>query len=181
MQKTAYEMRISDWSSDVFSSDRRSLSAVLFFDECDALFGKRGDIKEARDRWANLEVNHLLVELEAHDGVVILATNLRRNLDEAFLRRIHAVVEFPAPDARCRLEIWRRVFPAGVRPPEDADLRLVAEALDLTGGLLRNIALDAVLRAHHEARRGADGRIGVPLSRSETTTTEIQSLMRIPC
>src|SRR3546814_12045679 len=90
MQKTAYEMRISDWSSDVFSSDRRSLSAVLFFDECDALFGKRGDIKEARDRWANLEVNHLLVELEAHDGVVILATNLRRNLDEAFLRRIRS-------------------------------------------------------------------------------------------
>src|SRR3546814_8205816 len=93
-----------------------------------------------------------------------LATNLRRNLDEAFLRRIHAVVEFPAPDARCRLEIWRRVFPAGVRPPEDADLRLVAEALDLTGGLIRNIALDAVLRAHHEERRGADGRIEVPLS-----------------
>src|SRR3546814_1509643 len=89
MQKTAYEMRISDWSSDVFSSDRRSLSAVLFFDECDALFGKRGDIKEARDRWANLEVNHLLVELEAHDGVVILATNLRRNLDEAFRSEEH--------------------------------------------------------------------------------------------
>src|SRR3546814_9005830 len=104
-----------------------------------------------------------------------LATNLRRNLDEAFLRRIHAVVEFPAPDARCRLEIWRRVFPAGVRPPEDADLRLVAEALDLTGGLIRNIALDAVLRAHHEERRGAE-RAGI--NRSEEHTAAIQSLMR---
>src|SRR3546814_16695707 len=120
MQKTAYEMRISDWSSDVFSSDRRSLSAVLFFDECDALFGKRGDIKEARDRWANLEVNHLLVELEAHDGVVILATNLRRNLAEAFLRRIHAVVESPAPDPRSRLHIVRHVFPSHVPPPAAA-------------------------------------------------------------
>src|SRR3546814_17118168 len=94
-----------------------------------------------------------------------LATNLRRNLDEAFLRRIHAVVEFPAPDARCRLEIWRRVFPAGVRPPEDAALRLGAEPLDPTCGLIRNIPLASVLRAPHEDRPGPDGPLqGQPYS-----------------
>ena len=139
-------------------AEARALGAALFFDECDALFGKRGEVKEARDRWANLEVNHLLVELESHDGLVILATNLRRNLDEAFMRRIHALLEFPAPDADLRLAIWQGAFPSGLARPGDEDLRRVADAFELTGGQIRNIAQDAVIRAH----RSPNGHASTP-------------------
>lgn len=85
-------------------------NAVLFFDEADALFGKRGEVKEAQDRWANLEVNYLLQRVEQYSGVVILTSNLRQNIDEAFLRRIHASIDFPFPDAERRHEIWRRAL-----------------------------------------------------------------------
>lgn len=144
-------------------AEARAIGAALFFDECDALFGKRGDVKEARDRWANLEVNHLLVELESHDGLVILATNLRRNIDDAFLRRIHAVIEFPPPGPECRHGIWRRVFPEPLVAPGDDDLKRLAEAFDLTGGQIRNIALDAVMRAHRAQRHGSDQPLQVDL------------------
>ena len=84
---------------------------VLQFDEADSLFGKRGEIKEARDRYANLEVNHLLARIEAHRGPCILTTNLRKNLDPAFARRFQVVVDFPRPDAESRTRLWSRLLP----------------------------------------------------------------------
>lgn len=123
-------------------------NAVIFFDEADALFGKRGEVREARDRWANIEVNFLLQKVEQFDGVVVLATNLRQNIDEAFLRRIHAIVEFPFPDAAARLQIWRRTLAARhLAGPPDEELAAVAERFVLPGGSIRNVVVDATVRA----------------------------------
>lgn len=130
-------------------------NAIIFFDEADALFGKRGKVEEARDRWANIEVNYLLQRLEAYEGVVILATNLRQNIDDAFLRRIHVSVDFPFPDAQARASIWRGMFPAGVEPPPAEQLSRLTERFSLSGGSIRNIVLDATFRAL--ARQASQG------------------------
>jgi hypothetical protein len=129
-------------------SDAEQANCLLFFDEADSLFGQRGEVKEARDRWANLEVNYLLQRIEEYSGVVILATNLRQNIDEAFQRRIHALVEFPMPDVAARREIWRRLLPG----PEHAtitgpQLDELAARFDLSGGSIRNVVLAACYRA----------------------------------
>ncbi len=122
-------------------------NAIIFFDEADALFGKRGKVEEARDRWANIEVNYLLQRLEEYAGVVILATNLRQNMDEAFLRRIHIIVDFPFPDTQARKQIWLGMFPAGVMPPPERDIEALARQFPLAGGSIRNVVLDATFRA----------------------------------
>jgi hypothetical protein len=122
-------------------------SAIIFFDEADALFGKRGEVKDARDRWANTEVNYLLQRIEEYAGVVILASNLRQNIDEAFLRRISAMVEFPSPDEAARVQIWRGMFPPGLAHPSDEELRSLAARIKLPGGSVRNIVVDAAFRA----------------------------------
>jgi len=122
-------------------------SAMLLFDEADAVFGRRGEVREARDRWANLEVNYLLQRIEQHPGAVILCTNLRQNIDDAFLRRIHALVEFPLPDAKLRLRIWRGLFPEAVGRPSDEELEALAERFNLSGGRIRNVVVDAVFRS----------------------------------
>ncbi len=119
--------------------------AVLFFDEADALFGKRSEVKDSHDRYANIEVNYLLQRMEAYRGVAILATNLKGSLDSAFLRRIRFVVTFPVPDAEQRAEIWRRVFPASA-PTAEIDLDKLAR-LNVTGGNIRNIAVNAAFLA----------------------------------
>src|SRR5260221_14664806 len=93
---------------------------LLFFAEADSLFGKRTEVKDAHDRYANIEVNYLLQRIEQYEGVVVLATNMQRNLDEAFLRRMHEVVEFPFPDETLREGIWRSHFPGGA--PRDPDI-----------------------------------------------------------
>ncbi len=123
---------------------------VLLFDEADSLFGRRGDVREARDRYANMEVSHLLARIERHQGPCILTTNLRQHLDPAFARRFQAVIEFPRPDAGARAALWRRGFPprAPLAPALDAD-RLGA-ALELTGGQIRNAALHAAFLAAAE-------------------------------
>jgi AAA+ superfamily predicted ATPase len=126
-------------------------SAMLLFDEADAIFGRRGEVREARDRWANLEVNYLLQRIEQHPGAVILCTNLRQNIDEAFLRRIHALVEFPLPDAGLRLRIWQGLFPDGVDRPPNGELAALAERFNLSGGRIRNVVVDAVFRSVAEA------------------------------
>jgi DNA polymerase III delta prime subunit len=128
-------------------TEAEDTNAIIFFDEADALFGKRGKVEEARDRWANIEVNYLLQRLEEYSGVVILATNLRQNMDEAFLRRIHVSVDFPFPDEAARAGIWRGMFPAGVTPPPAADIAALAARFPLSGGSIRNIVLDATFRA----------------------------------
>jgi AAA+ superfamily predicted ATPase len=132
--------------SRVFA-DAEYANAIIFFDEADALFGKRGEVKEARDRWANIEVNYLLQRVERYAGVLILASNLQQNLDEAFMRRINVIVEFPFPDAAARARIWRGVFPRGLQAPSDTELAELAERFALTGGNIKNIVVDAAFRA----------------------------------
>jgi len=121
---------------------------MLFFDEADALFGQRGEVKEARDRWANLEVNFLLQRIEEFSGVVILATNLRSNIDPAFSRRFHSVVDFPQPDEHARLAIWKRTLPdEEFVSLDEREMRLIAARFELSGGMIRNAVLDASYRA----------------------------------
>jgi hypothetical protein len=120
----------------------------LFFDEGESLFGSRGDIKQAQDRLLNMEVNYLLQRIEEFSGVVILATNLRQNIDDAFLRRIHALVEFPPPNAQSRAAIWNQLAPGpGARDFDDQQLADLAARFELSGGNIRNIVLDAMFRA----------------------------------
>jgi ATPase family associated with various cellular activities (AAA) len=118
---------------------------VLLFDEADALFGKRSEVKDSHDRYANLEVAYLLQRIEEHRGLVLLTTNLRESLDPAFLRRLRFVVEFPFPDRSCRAEMWRRAIPAQT-PTGRLDPEILA-ALNLSGGGIRNVALAASVLA----------------------------------
>ena len=120
---------------------------VLLFDEADALFGKRADVKGAQDRFANLEVSYLLQRLEAFDGIAILTTNLKRNIDEAFLRRFTFVVDFPFPEAEQRLHIWERVIPEGFPLAADVDLRAVAQDFKLAGANIWSVAVAAACDA----------------------------------
>jgi AAA+ superfamily predicted ATPase len=126
-------------------------NAILFFDEADAIFGKRSEVKDAHDRYANIEVGYLLQKMEEYDGVVILATNLRKNLDDAFIRRMHMTIEFPFPEEPDRFRIWEKVFPPEAPLDADADLRFLARQFKLTGGNIRNIALLAAYLAAEEA------------------------------
>ncbi|HEX3528882.1 MAG TPA: ATP-binding protein [Thermoanaerobaculia bacterium] len=118
---------------------------ILLFDEADALFGKRSDVKDSHDRHANIEVSYLLQRMEAYRGLAILTTNLKRSLDTAFLRRIRFIVEFPFPGHRERAEIWRRAFPA-TTPTAGLDPEKLAQ-LNVSGGNIRNIALNAAFLA----------------------------------
>ncbi|WOD37082.1 ATP-binding protein [Nodosilinea sp. E11] len=128
---------------------------VLLFDEADALFGKRTEVKDSHDRHANLEVSYLLQRMEAYRGLAILTTNLKASLDQAFLRRIRFVVQFPFPDAAQRAEIWRQVFPAQT-PLATLDYGKLGR-LNVPGGNIRNIALNAAFLA-----ADADQEIAMP-------------------
>jgi ATPase family associated with various cellular activities (AAA) len=119
--------------------------AILFFDEADALFGKRSEVKDSHDRYANIEINYLLQRMELYRGLAVLATNMKSALDPAFLRRIRFVINFPFPDATQRAEIWRRIFPAAT-PTQDLDMARLAQ-LNIAGGSIRNIALNATFLA----------------------------------
>jgi len=125
----------------------RDGNAILFFDEADALFGQRSEVKDAHDRYANIEVAFLLQRLEAHDGVSILATNLAKNVDQAFSRRMHAVIEFPMPDAAARERLWRGVFPSAAPLARDIDFAFLAKQFAFAGGDIRVAALDAAFLA----------------------------------
>jgi AAA+ superfamily predicted ATPase len=118
-------------------------NAILFFDEADALFGKRSQVHDAHDRYANIEVGYLLQKLEEYDGIVILATNLRNNMDEAFTRRLKFIVEFPFPDEPYRSSIWRKQFPAAAPLDEDIDFDFLARQFKIAGGNIKNIVLNA--------------------------------------
>jgi len=124
----------------VFTAAREA-NALLFFDEADAIFGKRSEVKDAHDRYANIEVGYLLQKMEEYDGVVILATNLRKNLDDAFVRRLHVAIDFPFPEEPDRKRIWQVVFPADAPLAADVDLGFMAKQFKLAGGNIRNIAL----------------------------------------
>jgi len=122
-------------------------NAILFFDEADAIFGKRSEVKDAHDRYANIEVSYLLQRMETYDGVTILATNLRANLDEAFTRRLQFAVDFPFPDENYRLRIWESLFPASLPRADDLDLALLARRFKMAGGNIRNIIVSAAYLA----------------------------------
>lgn len=128
----------------------RDAGAILFFDEADALFGKRSEVRDAHDRYANIEVAYLLQQLDAHDGIVVLATNLSRNLDAAFSRRMRYVVEFPLPGDVDRLRLWRGIFPDEAPLDPDVDLAFLASNFPLAGGDIRNVALEAACLAAAE-------------------------------
>ncbi|MFC0111333.1 ATP-binding protein [Kibdelosporangium aridum] len=131
----------------VFDAAERG-GAVLLFDEADALFGKRSEVKDSHDRYANLEVSYLLMRMEAYRGLAVLTTNMKKALDPAFLRRIRFVIDFPFPGATERAEIWRRVIPDRT-PAEGLDMVRLAQ-LTVAGGSIRNIALSAAFLAADE-------------------------------
>ncbi len=128
-------------------AEARSSNAILFFDEADALFGKRTAVEDAHDRYANIETNYLLQKMEEHDGLAILATNLGKNMDESFTRRLHAIVEFSMPNVEDRLRIWQSVWPKDTPRDSELDLNLMARRFEISGGSIRNIALMAAFLA----------------------------------
>ncbi|MFG3290587.1 AAA family ATPase [Streptomyces sp. NPDC048179] len=134
----------------VFDAAERG-GALLLFDEADALFGKRSEVKDSHDRYANLEVSYLLMRMEAYRGLAVLTTNMKSALDTAFLRRIRFVVDFPFPGEPERAEIWRRVLPPQA-PVKDIDPGLLAQ-LTVAGGSIRNIALSGAFLAAEEGDR----------------------------
>jgi hypothetical protein len=141
---------------DALFAEARRAHAILFFDEAEALFGKRSEVKDAHDRYANIEVAFLLQRMESTEGVTVLATNLRGNMDRAFVRRLGFCVEFPAPSEVLRLRIWQRVWPQAAALAPDIDLPLMARQFDFSGGHIRNIALRAAYLA-----AGTGGPIGM--------------------
>ncbi|MFI0711908.1 ATP-binding protein [Streptomyces inhibens] len=136
--------------SRVFDAAERG-GALLLFDEADALFGKRSEVKDSHDRYANLEVSYLLMRMEAYRGLAVLTTNMKKALDSAFMRRIRFVVDFPFPGEKERAEIWRRVLPSQA-PMKGIDPALLAQ-LTVAGGSIRNIALSGAFLAAEEGDR----------------------------
>ncbi len=159
--------------SSIFREAQAS-NAILFFDEADALFGKRSEVKDAHDRYANIEVAYLLQKMEEYEGIVILATNLSKNLDEAFARRMHHTVEFPFPDAGNRERIWRNMFPLQTPLADDIDFGFAARQFELAGGNIRNIALTAAFMAAEQAKAVSMEHLML------ATTREFQKMGKLP-
>jgi len=131
--------------------------AILLFDEADALFGKRSEVKDAHDRYANIEIAYLLQRMEAFGGLAILTSNLGQNLDRAFTRRLRFIVDFPFPDAEAREKIWLQCLPPEAPLAEDHNIRYLARRIEMTGGNIRQITLRAAFAAAAEGG-------GVPIS-----------------
>jgi hypothetical protein len=132
---------------DRIFNEAERVNSVLFFDEADALFGKRSEVKDARDRYANVEVAYLLQRMERFDGLAVLSTNLRANLDEAFARRLDVLADFPQPDEEQRLALWRHCLRSEAPIADDLDLAFCAKAFELSGGNIRNIVVTAAFLA----------------------------------
>jgi ATP-dependent 26S proteasome regulatory subunit len=122
-------------------------NAILFFDEADALFGKRSEVRDSHDRYANIEISYLLQKMEEYEGMVILATNLRKNMDDAFVRRMHFIVEFPFPEEEYRYRIWKNIFPKEAPLDEGVDFEFLGRQFKISGGNIKNIALSAAFLA----------------------------------
>lgn len=133
---------------EVFTLAEKS-NIILFFDEADSIFGKRSEVNDAKDKYANTEVSYILQRIESYDGIVVLATNYKNNIDEAFLRRIRYLVEFPMPGAELRQQIWRSSFADDV-PLEEVDFEFLARSFEMSGGLIKNIVLNATFLAADE-------------------------------
>jgi SpoVK/Ycf46/Vps4 family AAA+-type ATPase len=159
---------------DQLLREAEAIGAALLFDEADALFGKRTEVRDARDRYANQEVAFLLQRIECFDGLVILTTNLGGHVDPAFLRRIGHVVRFPMPDEAMRLELWRRAFPPAAPLAPGLDLTALARGFELAGGNIRNAALGAAQRA------AAEGRVIGMEDALRAVAREMRKLGRVP-
>ncbi|WP_284640502.1 ATP-binding protein [Paenibacillus silviterrae] len=142
--------------------------AILFFDEADALFGKRSEVKDAQDKYANVETAYLLQKMEEYEGITILATNLLHNLDEAFMRRFGFIVKFPFPDIDHRELLWQSIFPPQVPLEPDIDYRFLASRFEMAGGIIKNVAVSAAFLA-----AGADKEVGM-----KEILTAVRSEMR---
>ena len=132
---------------DRIFAEAERINGVILFDEADALFGKRSEVSDAHDRYANVEVAYLLQRMELFDGIAILATNLRANLDEAFTRRLDSLVDFPEPEAEYRRRLWERSLGSTMPRAADLDLDFLADSFKLSGGAIRNIAVAAAYAA----------------------------------
>ena len=149
--------------------EARNSNCILFFDECDALFSRRSEVKDAHDRNANVEVAYLLQQIEEHDGVCILASNLVQNIDAAFMRRITYVVHFPFPEPASRKEIYLRTLPQDAPVNSDIDWDFIAEKFNITGGHIKNIVLSAAFMAASESS---------PISMKHMLTSAVNELKK---
>ena len=148
-------------------------NAILFFDEADALFGKRSEVRDSHDRYANIEISYLLQRMEAYDGLTILATNLRANLDEAFTRRLQFAVAFPLPNEADRLRIWQTLLPPDVPHDPQLDLAYLSQRFKLAGGNIRNILVGAAYLA------ASDGGVVTMAHLLHGTRRELQKMGRL--
>jgi SpoVK/Ycf46/Vps4 family AAA+-type ATPase len=148
-------------------------NAILFFDEADALFGKRFEVQDSHDRYANIEISYLLQKMEQYEGVAILATNLRQNLDDAFVRRLAFTVHFPFPDEADRRRIWEGIWPRGAHLGNDVEFGFLARQFKLSGGNIKNIALASAFLA------AADGGVVTMEHLSHATQREYQKLGKV--
>jgi Winged helix domain, variant/ATPase family associated with various cellular activities (AAA) len=148
-------------------------NAILFFDEADSIFGKRSEVKDAHDRYANIEVGYLLQRMEDYSGVAILATNLRANLDEAFTRRLQFIINFPFPDEEYRLRIWKVLMPPDLPVSDGLDFELLADRFKMAGGSIRNIIVSAAYLA------AADGGVVTMDHLMHGTRREYQKMGRL--
>jgi hypothetical protein len=155
-QKDVYRIDLSQIVSKYIGETEKNLEKVflkaenkdwiLFFDEADALFGKRTNVKDSHDRYANQEVSYLLQRVEDYPGLIILASNFKSNIDEAFIRRFHTMIHFPLPNAAERLILWEKMMPASYKPEPAVNLKELASKYDLTGAAILNIIYHATLR-----------------------------------
>jgi ATP-dependent 26S proteasome regulatory subunit len=154
-------------------TEAETSNAILFFDEADALFGKRSEVSDSHDRYANIQVSYLLQRMEEYDGVVILTTNLRKNMDEAFVRRMGFILEFPFPTVAYRRQIWGQVWPKHTPISPTVDFDLMASRFELAGGNIRNIALAAAFLA------ADDGQVVTMAHLMRATRREYQKIGKI--
>ncbi|MCP4297750.1 MAG: ATP-binding protein [Proteobacteria bacterium] len=137
--------------SKIFKEAETS-NAILFFDEADALFGKRSEVRDSHDRYANIEIGYLLQKMDEYTGVVILATNMKKNMDEAFVRRMHFSVEFPFPDEGQSLRIWQNIFPQETPLSNNIEFNFMASKFKFSGGNIKNTALTAAFYAANDGQ-----------------------------
>ena len=152
----------------------RDANCVLFFDEADALFGKRSEVRDSHDRYANLEISYLLQKMEEFEGLAILATNLRQNLDDAFTRRLAFTVHFPFPDEQERRRIWAEIWPGATPLAADVDPGVLARELKMSGGNIKNTALAAAYYA------ATDGGVVTHAHLLHAARREFQKMGKVP-
>jgi SpoVK/Ycf46/Vps4 family AAA+-type ATPase len=133
-------------------NEAETANAILFFDEADALFGKRSEVKDSHDRYANIEISYLLQKMEEYEGVSILTSNLRQNMDDAFVRRVAFTVHFPLPEEPSRLAIWQKIWPSDTPREPDLDFEFLARHFRFSGGNIKNIALAAAYLAAEDGQ-----------------------------